>query len=122
MRDVFDYCTKNKLHSVAQGMIELPPPRKLREIVSAAILDDSQQHINQYRNRFGEPPYLQAIQRLLEKHYATKVPLGAILATSGYLLVYTIFSNYIIFSNIVSFFSQCNRSYCSCTYDVAQTC
>eukprot|EP01089_Gocevia_fonbrunei_P021277 TRINITY_DN81_c0_g1_i1.p1 TRINITY_DN81_c0_g1~~TRINITY_DN81_c0_g1_i1.p1 ORF type:complete len:386 (-),score=67.54 TRINITY_DN81_c0_g1_i1:17-1174(-) len=83
MRDVFDYCTKNKLHSVAQGMIELPPPRKLREIVSAAILDDTQQHINQYRNRYGEPPYLQAIQTLLEKHYNTKAPLTSILATAG---------------------------------------
>jgi len=83
MRDVFDYCTKNKLHSVAQGMIELPPPTKLREISSKALLDPKQFNIHQYRNRFGEPVFVNAIQTLLKKHYHVDVTTDCILTNAG---------------------------------------
>jgi aspartate/methionine/tyrosine aminotransferase len=83
MRDVFDYCQSKNLFSVAQGMIELPPPRLLREIVARSILDESHQELHQYRARFGETDYLAAIRNLLQKHYGVEVPQGAILATSG---------------------------------------
>jgi len=83
MRDVFDYCQRKKLHSVAQGMIELPPPLRLRQIVAEALLDENLQHIHQYRSRFGEPDYLESIRKLLKKHYNVEAPQGSILAASG---------------------------------------
>jgi len=86
MRDVFDYCQRKGLYSVAQGMIELPPPRALREIVAADVLKDEApaSDIHQYRSRMGERDYLNALRTLLKDHYATDVPEGSILATSGY--------------------------------------
>ena len=86
MRDVFDYCQRKKLHSVAQGMIELPPPLRLRQIIADAILSDNQQFVHQYRSRMGEPDYLHAIRNLLKKHYNVDVPEGSILAASGQVL------------------------------------
>lgn len=85
MRDVFDYCQRKGLYSVAQGMIELPPPRALREIVAADVLKDEapSSDIHQYRSRMGERDYLNALRTLLKDHYATDVPEGSILATSG---------------------------------------
>ena len=47
MRDVFDYCKKNNLLSVAQGMIEVPPPLILRQLVAESILDQNSQHFHQ---------------------------------------------------------------------------
>jgi len=81
MRDIFDFCKKNNIHSLAQGMIELPPPIKLRERAANICLSGSE--IHQYRNRFGEDEYRDALVQLLEKRYNTKVPKEAILATSG---------------------------------------
>src|SRR5687767_4267140 len=60
MRDIFDFCTKHNLHNLAQGkiifcgvhfqgMIELPPPLKLRQIAADICLNDA--NIHQYRNR-----------------------------------------------------------------------
>ncbi len=83
MRDVFDYCQRNNLYSVAQGMIELPPPRVLREIVARSVLNEESQDLHQYRSRMGEKDYLQALRNLLAKHYGVNLPEGAILATSG---------------------------------------
>jgi len=41
MRDVGDYCKKHGIPSLAQGMIELPPPMKLRELAAKyAVADD----------------------------------------------------------------------------------
>jgi len=85
MRDVFDYCQRNGLYSVAQGMIELPPPRQLRELVAANVLQDESPYsdLHQYRCRMGEPDYLGALRALLKRHYGVEVPEGSILATSG---------------------------------------
>lgn len=83
MRDVFDYCQRNNLHSVAQGMIELAPPRKLRELCAEGLLNEPDAAFHQYRSRFGEPEYLASIRDLLKKHYNVDAPEGSILATSG---------------------------------------
>ena len=32
MRDVFDFCKRHNVDSLAQGMIELPPPETLRKL------------------------------------------------------------------------------------------
>lgn len=82
MRDVFDFCNKYNLCSVAQGMIELPPPRKLREIVAEDSLKDSHE-IHQYGARIGAKCYLEALTRFLKKHNDADVPVEAILATCG---------------------------------------
>eukprot|EP01087_Luapelamoeba_hula_P013666 TRINITY_DN390_c0_g1_i1.p1 TRINITY_DN390_c0_g1~~TRINITY_DN390_c0_g1_i1.p1 ORF type:complete len:390 (+),score=64.40 TRINITY_DN390_c0_g1_i1:118-1287(+) len=83
MRDVFDYCQRNNLHSVAQGMIELPPPRKLRQICAEGLLNESETDFHQYRARFGEPEYLEAIRTLLKRHYKVDAPEGSVLGVSG---------------------------------------
>jgi aspartate/methionine/tyrosine aminotransferase len=85
MRDVFDYCQRKGLYSVAQGMIELPPPHTLRAVAAADLLKDDApfSDIHQYRSRMGQPEYLNSLRTLLKKHYNTDVPEGSILATSG---------------------------------------
>jgi aspartate/methionine/tyrosine aminotransferase len=85
MRDVFDYCQRKGIYSVAQGMIELPPPRVLRQVVADHVLLDETpgSAVHQYRSRMGEPDYLEAIRRLLKNHYGTEVPEGSLLATAG---------------------------------------
>jgi aminotransferase len=66
-------------------MIELPPPRVLREVVAANVLKDEAPHsdLHQYRSRMGERDYLAALRSLLKRHYGADVPEGSILATSG---------------------------------------
>jgi hypothetical protein len=68
MRDVFDFCQKYGLCSVAQGMIEIAPPRQLREIVAADVLRDSHE-IHQYGARVGAAPYLAAVHQFLASMY-----------------------------------------------------
>jgi len=41
MRDINDFCEKRKIPSLAQGMIELPPPLSLRKLASEAVLTDN---------------------------------------------------------------------------------
>jgi len=81
MRDIFDFCVKYNLHNLAQGMIELPPPKKLREIAAAFCLERNE--IHQYRNRFGEDDYRDALVKFVERQYGTKIGKESILATSG---------------------------------------
>lgn len=81
MRDIFDFCQKYNLHNLAQGMIELAPPVKLRQIASEVCMQGHEVH--QYRNRFGELEYREALQKLLKRYYHADVPKEAILATSG---------------------------------------
>jgi len=81
MRDIFDFCVRNRLHNLAQGMIELPPPLKLREIAARICVEGAEVH--QYRNRFGEDQYRFALQKLLKNYFHIDVPKEAILATSG---------------------------------------
>jgi len=80
MRDIFDFCTKFNLHNLAQGMIELSPPKKMRERVANLCLTDETVH--QYRNRMGEEEYRVAIKNFLARHYNINVPLESVLATS----------------------------------------
>ncbi len=82
MRDIFDYCSKKGLPSVAQGMIELPPPKSLRKIASDLTLQDD---VHTYRNRFGTTEYQNGLLNLLHKHYGANEALTAenILATHG---------------------------------------
>jgi hypothetical protein len=41
MRDINDYCERVGVPSLAQGMIELPPPQRLRQIASEVALTDN---------------------------------------------------------------------------------
>ena len=38
MRDINDYCVRKGIPSLAQGMIELPPPEILRKIASEMVM------------------------------------------------------------------------------------
>lgn len=58
MRDIFDYCRTHNLKSVAQGMVELPPPIKLRQMIAETALSSN---VHTYRNRWGEPDFRQAL-------------------------------------------------------------
>eukprot|EP00741_Cyanophora_paradoxa_P001910 tig00000523_g1850.t1 len=80
MRDIFDYCNKLGIPSLAQGMIELPPPLPLRKLAAEVALSEK---VHTYRNRFGSPEYREAIRKLLSRHYHCNVPVEAILATQG---------------------------------------
>jgi len=80
MRDIFDYCTALGIPSLAQGMIELPPPVSLRKRAAETSMDPS---VHTYRNRLGEVTYRESIRYLLKERYNTDVPLEAILATQG---------------------------------------
>jgi len=80
MRDINDYCVKRDIPSLAQGMIELPPTTKLRELAGEYALKGS---VHCYRNRYGELDYRQGIQRLLKDDYQTEVKIDNILGTQG---------------------------------------
>lgn len=38
MRDINDYCVQRGIPSLAQGMIELPPPERLRKITAETVM------------------------------------------------------------------------------------
>eukprot|EP00005_Dracoamoeba_jomungandri_P000170 CAMPEP_0174253562 /NCGR_PEP_ID=MMETSP0439-20130205/2934_1 /TAXON_ID=0 /ORGANISM="Stereomyxa ramosa, Strain Chinc5" /LENGTH=356 /DNA_ID=CAMNT_0015334661 /DNA_START=6 /DNA_END=1073 /DNA_ORIENTATION=+ len=80
MRDINDYCVSKGIPSLAQGMIEMPPPQQLRELASKYSLSDD---VHTYRNRFGENTFRKGIQNLLEKEYNTTVTTDSILACQG---------------------------------------
>eukprot|EP01064_Diplonema_japonicum_P031451 TRINITY_DN5628_c0_g2_i1.p1 TRINITY_DN5628_c0_g2~~TRINITY_DN5628_c0_g2_i1.p1 ORF type:complete len:404 (+),score=65.78 TRINITY_DN5628_c0_g2_i1:45-1214(+) len=80
MRDINDYCVANGIDTLAQGMIELPPPRRLREIAGeVAMREDT----HCYRARAGEPDYLKALEKILNREGLTHDLTGCILATQG---------------------------------------
>eukprot|EP00297_Palpitomonas_bilix_P007364 CAMPEP_0113909934 /NCGR_PEP_ID=MMETSP0780_2-20120614/27182_1 /TAXON_ID=652834 /ORGANISM="Palpitomonas bilix" /LENGTH=392 /DNA_ID=CAMNT_0000905907 /DNA_START=86 /DNA_END=1264 /DNA_ORIENTATION=- /assembly_acc=CAM_ASM_000599 len=81
MRDIFDYCKKHNIHSLAQGMIELPPPELLREILSVIVSGTT---VHQYRARQGEEVYRDAIASHLNSEWGAKAVTAAnIMATQG---------------------------------------
>jgi aspartate/methionine/tyrosine aminotransferase len=82
MRDIFDFCSRKGLPSVAQGMIELPPPETLRQTASELTLKED---VHTYRNRFGTVEYHNGLLNLLHKHYNANEMLTTdnILATHG---------------------------------------
>eukprot|EP01091_Cochliopodium_minus_P002263 TRINITY_DN12129_c1_g1_i1.p1 TRINITY_DN12129_c1_g1~~TRINITY_DN12129_c1_g1_i1.p1 ORF type:complete len:400 (-),score=99.87 TRINITY_DN12129_c1_g1_i1:166-1344(-) len=82
MRDIFDFCQKWNLENLAQGMIELSPPEKLRKITSDLILEDSDVH--SYRNRMGENEYRESLLKISKVHYGIQnLTIDNIFATSG---------------------------------------
>ncbi len=55
MRDIFDFCKRHHIEALAQGMIELPPPQKLRDIAGALLVGEEG---HTYRTRRGEPEFI----------------------------------------------------------------
>lgn len=80
MRDIFDLCQSHGLPSLAQGMIEFPPPAKLRELASKAVLSPD---VHTYRTRMGENQFRDSIASFVKKVYNEDVEPGNVLATAG---------------------------------------
>jgi len=80
MRDIFDVCQKHGLPSLAQGMIEFPPPEKLREIAAKKVMSPE---VHTYRRRMGEDDYTKSIAALVRRVYKEDVEAGNVLATAG---------------------------------------
>lgn len=80
MRDIFDLCQKHGLPSLAQGMIEFPPPEKLRELASKTVMETG---VHTYRTRMGEENYRASIAGLMRKIYNETVEPSNVLATAG---------------------------------------
>lgn len=80
MRDINDFCLANEIPSLAQGMIELPPPRRLREVAAEVALEDA---VHTYRNRFGELEYREGLSRMLKTMYSLDLSPAQILCTAG---------------------------------------
>jgi len=80
MRDVFDICRQHNLPSLAQGMIEFPPPTKLRQIASELVVTDE---IHTYRTRTGELDYKESVAKMVEHVYGEKVEPANVLAVPG---------------------------------------
>lgn len=80
MRDIFDLCKKRGIPSLAQGMIEFPPPAKLRKLASEVVLEDA---VHTYRTRMGEGEYLEGILAMMAEVYGEKVKTDNVLAVAG---------------------------------------
>jgi aspartate/methionine/tyrosine aminotransferase len=80
MRDINDICVKYGIPSLAQGLIELSPPERLIEITRNTL---NEQHVHQYRTRFGEDAYRDGLRNLIDNLYNVKLPREAFLATCG---------------------------------------
>jgi aspartate/methionine/tyrosine aminotransferase len=80
MRDIFDLCQKHGLPSLAQGMIEFPPPKKLREIASQTVLRDE---VHTYRTRMGENDFRSSIADFVGKVYGEKIAAENVLGVAG---------------------------------------
>lgn len=87
MRDIFDYCQKMNLPSVAQGMIELDPPATILELARDKLFIGGQDSVHMYRGRLGEDEYLDGVLHMLHEHYRVPVSGGLkrsnLLATQG---------------------------------------
>lgn len=80
MRDIFDLCQRHGLPSLAQGMIELPPPEKLREIAARTVMKTG---VHTYRTRMGEEDYRSSVAAMVQKVYGEQVEPANVLATAG---------------------------------------
>ncbi|KAJ3146296.1 hypothetical protein HDU89_006282 [Geranomyces variabilis] len=92
MRDIFDaHCRPGMpCLNVAAGMVELPPPRILKQLGAAVVEENfvpqysTAVNANMYRSRLGDKVYLKAIQLLQEKPYKSGTyDENQIMATSG---------------------------------------
>eukprot|EP01059_Diplonema_ambulator_P000846 TRINITY_DN10677_c0_g1_i1.p1 TRINITY_DN10677_c0_g1~~TRINITY_DN10677_c0_g1_i1.p1 ORF type:complete len:391 (+),score=113.56 TRINITY_DN10677_c0_g1_i1:52-1224(+) len=80
MRDINDYCVANSIDTLAQGMIELAPPLKLRQLAGEVALKET---AHCYRARAGEPDFINAVVKVLEREGVPGNLEGAVLATHG---------------------------------------
>lgn len=80
MRDIFDLCQKHGLPSLAQGMIEFPPPEKLRSIAAKKVMETG---VHTYRTRMGEEDYKASIVGLVRRFYDETVEPENVLAVAG---------------------------------------
>ena len=84
MRDIFDYCQKMNLPSVAQGMIELDPPSQILDLARDSLFKGGEQSVHMYRGRLGEDEYLDGVVHMLHEHYGTPlIQKSNVLATQG---------------------------------------
>jgi len=80
MRDIFDICQKHGLPSLAQGMIEFPPPEKLRQIAAEKVMETG---VHTYRTRMGEVDYREAIAGMAKNIYDEDIGAENVLACAG---------------------------------------
>lgn len=81
MRDIFDVCQAHGLPSLAQGMIEFPPPEPLRQEAAKAVMKPD---VHTYRTRMGEQSYREAIAGMVHQVYGEKnVGPDNVLAVAG---------------------------------------
>merc|ERR1712232_430704 len=80
MRDINDFCVSQGIPSLAQGMIELPPPMKLREMAAKCVLEEN---VHTYRTRAGEAEYLKALSHMMKEVFGETVAPEQILAVQG---------------------------------------
>lgn len=80
MRDINDFCVSQGIPSLAQGMIELPPPMKLREMAAKCVLEEN---VHTYRTRAGEAEYLKALSHMMREVFGETVAPEQILAVQG---------------------------------------
>lgn len=80
MRDIFDLCQKHGLPSLAQGMIEFPPPERLREIAAKTVM---QTGVHTYRTRMGEEDFRAATAGMVKRVYGESVKPENVLAVAG---------------------------------------
>jgi aspartate/methionine/tyrosine aminotransferase len=69
MRDIFDFCQEKKLPSVAQGMIEVDPPKKLLSLAGQYLHMAGEESIHMYRSRTGESEFLEGVVHMLIHYY-----------------------------------------------------
>ena len=82
MRDIGEWCDHRGVPALAQGMIELPPPEKLRNILATQIMEGPQE-IHQYRARKGESELVEGLIKLEKELHGLTVTKDQILVTSG---------------------------------------
>eukprot|EP00933_Yihiella_yeosuensis_P020970 TRINITY_DN16706_c1_g2_i2.p1 TRINITY_DN16706_c1_g2~~TRINITY_DN16706_c1_g2_i2.p1 ORF type:complete len:386 (+),score=62.57 TRINITY_DN16706_c1_g2_i2:83-1240(+) len=80
MRDIFDLCQKHGLPSLAQGMIEFPPPEKLRNIAAEKVMTTG---VHTYRTRMGEGDFKESIAKMVKSVYNEDVKSENVLAVAG---------------------------------------
>jgi len=81
MRDIFDICCQHGLPSLAQGMIEFPPPEVLRKAAAETVMRPD---VHTYRTRMGENEFREAITGLVSEVYGEKnVTKDNVLAVAG---------------------------------------
>ncbi|KAL9642827.1 hypothetical protein ABK040_009902 [Willaertia magna] len=66
IRDVHNFCLKNNLYSMSEGVVEFSPPEKLKHLVQKWTMVKD---IHQYNPGIGSEIFLDGIVNLNKKHY-----------------------------------------------------